>query len=100
MTLEEELAASREASAEIMKMLVQTAVSAETAMRVLLALANRTGVSDVNLIQAMMLAECEVVDELKAGKFDVTKFVSRPGEEWPDFLIAANGEAPHAPDTL
>lgn len=95
LSIEEQLLAARVAGKMVSKLLVSTAVAAESAMRTLLSLARRHGIPEETLIRNLMGFEEQIVAELKAGRFDVEKFGRRPGEEPLDLIVPTKAEGPH-----
>jgi hypothetical protein len=100
MTIEDELAESKQAVTELSEILVRTAITAETAIRVLMSLAKRTGVPEPNLVKAMCETDARVAADLKAGRFSALKFGEKQMLERASLSLPTNGEANDEPDPL
>lgn len=75
---EQQIEALTLAQEELGRLLVLNAIKAESMLRALTSLAQRTGVAQEKLAKILMQIEKQVVADLKAGKFSPLKFDKAP----------------------
>lgn len=74
----EQIEALNLAHEELARILVVNAIKAETMLRALTSLAQRTGVAPKNLAKILGVINKQVVADMKAGKFNPLKFDKAP----------------------